>query len=289
MDILVQILINSLFTGSIYFLIAIGFTLIYGLLRVIHFAHTDIAITGVFVYILLLAHNTSPILAVLFSIGSSALLGLMVFVALYKPFLRKNVPTLVPLIVSVGISIILQNLLLLKFGDAPYRLQLFNNNYDEIYTLLGANYKIVQVLGIALALLVALLSSLLLKRTKLGLSIRAVSDDKELSINYAIQPNRAIGFTFLIYSPVALLGVFLTGLDTGILVQSSTLITIKSFTISLIGGIGSISGVFVCAMLISLLERVVGIFVSSNLKDIIVFVILLMILLARPNGVLRKS
>lgn len=269
-------------------MIAVGFTLIYGLLRVIHFAHIDIAITCLFIYILLGEHNVTTVSSLLVSISFSAFFGLTVFIIVYKPFLRDKVPLLVPLIVSVGISIILQNMLLLIFGDAPYRPQAFGITYDEIYTVLGAHYKILQVLGIAVALLVAFLSSFLLKQTRLGFSIRAVSDDQELAINYGVHPNRVIGLTFLIYSPVALLGVFFTGLDTGILVQSGTLITIKSFTISLIGGIGSISGVFICAFLISLLERVTSIFISSTLQDIIVFAVLIIILLIRPKGIFAK-
>jgi len=287
MDIIFQIIINSAFIGSIYFLVAIGFTLIYGLLRVIHFAHVDVGIVGVFLYIFLIAKNVSILNSLIISLIASSLLGLIIFIFFYKPFLRKQIPLLVPLIVSVGISIILQHVLLLYFGDKAYSL-FFYKEIDGIRNFFGANYKSIHIIGIVAAILI-LLTTYLLNFNKLGRSIRAIKEDKELATALGIQPNIVISLVFIIFSPVVFMAIFFTGIDTGIFVKAGTLLTIKGFTISVIGGIGSIPGAFVAAMTLSVIERIVGVYFSASLKDVVVFVILIVFLLINPKGIIKKQ
>lgn len=288
MDIIIQIFFNSIFIGSIYFLISIGFTLIYGILRVIHFAHVDVGVTGVFIFLLLNSNNFPVLLALLVAMIFTAVIGILVYQIGYKPFLKQNIPRLTPLVVSIGIALILQHLLLLKFGDVPYSIGILRS-ISTVKQLGGASFKYLYFIGFGVAVLLAVILSIIIKFSKFGRNMRAISEDYELALVLGVRPNSIIVRTFAFCSIFVFFGIFFIGLDTAIFARSGILPTIKGFTISIIGGVGSIWGTFLVAMGLSFFERIVGVFVTSGMKDIVVFIVLIGVLFIKPEGLVKRK
>ena len=279
--------INGIVVGSLYVLVALGLTLIYGVLVQIYFAHADIVTLGAFTaYFVagLLTGNYFAGIALALIVG--AVLGWLINAAIFAP-LRPRRSELLPLIATIGVSIMLQNAMLLLFGPIPYA---FNTPYSSRVIHLGSvfftlqNLLIILVSGITIALLYAFM-----KFTFLGKALRAVSQDYETAALVGINPNFLIMLTFIIASALAGLSGALLGPVLVLTPFAGTSVIVKAFAIVIIGGFGNVEGTIIAGLIVGLIESYTTQFLDPGLIDIVVFALLLVMLALRPTGLIAEK
>jgi branched-chain amino acid transport system permease protein len=287
LTVLLQQGINGIVVGSLYVLVALGLTLIYGVLVQINFAHADIVTLGAFTaYFVtsLLSGNYFAGIAVALIVG--AVLGWMINAAIFAP-LRSRHSELLPLIATIGISIMLQNAMLLLFGPIPYA---FNTPYSSTVIRLGSVFFTLQNLLIILvsAVTIALLYAFM-KFTFLGKALRAVSQDYETAALVGINPNFLIMLTFIIASALAGMSGALLGPVLVLTPFAGTSVIVKAFAIVIIGGFGNVEGTIIAGLIVGLIESYTTQFLDPGLIDIVVFALLLVMLALRPTGLIAEK
>jgi branched-chain amino acid transport system permease protein len=287
LTVLLQQGINGIVVGSLYVLVALGLTLIYGVLVQINFAHADIVTLGAFTaYFVtgLLSGNYFAGIAVALVVG--AVLGWVINAAIFAPLRPRN-SELLPLIATIGVSIMLQNAMLLLFGPIPYA---FNTPYSSTVIRLGSvfftlqNLVIILVAGITIALLYAFM-----KFTFLGKALRAVSQDYETAALVGINPNFLIMLTFIIASALAGMSGALLGPVLVLTPFAGTSVIVKAFAIVIIGGFGNVEGTIIAGLIVGLIESFTTQFLDPGLIDIVVFALLLVMLALRPTGLIAEK
>ena len=283
---LIQTLISGLSLGSIYALIALGYTMVYGIAKMLNFAHGDVIMVGAYSGIVAVAQlGLSPWVTVIVSIVVCAVLGVVIEFCAYKP-LRQAAPLSV-LITAIGVSYLLQNAALLIFGSQQMA-------YPTLVKLGSFSVGGVQVDGITvltLAVTAVLMAALTLfiDKTKLGKAMRAVSEDKDAATLMGISVDRTITLTFAIGSALAAIaGVLLCSFNTSLMPTTGSMPGIKAFTAAVFGGIGSIPGAFLGGLLLGIIEAMAKAYISTNLANSIVFAVLIVVLLVKPAGLLGK-
>jgi branched-chain amino acid transport system permease protein len=285
-SIVLQQAINGIVVGSLYVLVALGLTLIYGVLVQINFAHADIVTLGAFaaygVTHLLSGNYLAGIVAALVL---GAALGWLVNVGIFAP-LRERGSELLPLIATIGVSIMLQNGMLALLGPIPYA---FDTPYSNQVLRFGGlfltmqNVLIVLVSGISIGLLYGFM-----KFTFLGKALRAVAQDRETAGLMGINPNHLIMLTFVIASALAGLSGAMLGPVLVLTPFAGTSVIIKAFAIVIIGGFGNVEGTILAGLLVGLIESYTTQFLDPGLIDIVVFALLLMTLAVRPTGLIAE-
>lgn len=283
----IEQLINGLNLGSVYALIALGYTMVYGIAKMLNFAHGDIIMVGA--YTLSIAVGTlkfPPYLSIIVSMLVCSVLGVLIEKVAYKP-LRKASPLTV-LITAIGVSYFLQSLALLIFGSKQ---QMVPSVIDMKPIKLGAielSGESVITLSVSIALMVAL--TLFIKFTKTGRAMLAVSEDKGAAQLMGINVNKTITITFAIGSALAAIAGVLYVSSYGFVgPYTGSLPGIKAFVAAVLGGIGSIPGAMLGGVLLGIVESLSKAYISSQLADAIVFGILIIILLVKPTGLLGKK
>ena len=287
MEFLVAQILSGVSLGGQYALIAIGYTMVYGILRLINFAHGDVIMVGAYSGIVAVAQlGLSPWVTVIVSIVVCAVLGVVIEFCAYKP-LRQAAPLSV-LITAIGVSYLLQNAALLLFGSQQMA-------YPTLVKLGSFSVGGVQVDGITvltLAVTAVLMAALTLfiDKTKLGKAMRAVSEDKDAATLMGISVDRTITLTFAIGSALAAFASMFYGM-TYVYIKPTTgaMPGIKAFTAAVFGGIGSIPGAFLGGLLLGIIEAMAQAYISTNLANSIVFAVLIVVLLVKPAGLLGKS
>lgn len=294
METFLQLLLNGTALGSIYALIALGYTLVYGILRLINFAHGDIFMVGAFAGLFAagaLGAGEHPSVfgflgVLLLAMAAAALVGYLVERFAYRPLARA--PRINLLITAVGVSLLLENLGQVVWGANP---RVFPPILPEenLFTVAGVavNNQQVLVLGVSLALMLAL--EWVIQRTKLGMAMRAVSHSHETAALMGVPTTRIIALTFIIGSALAaaagvLVGVAYPRVDP----LMGILPGLKAFVAAVLGGIGSIRGAVVGGILMGVLEALVSGYFSSTYRDALAFGILILILLFKPAGLFGK-
>ena len=283
---LIQTLISGLSLGSIYALIALGYTMVYGIAKMLNFAHGDVIMVGAYSGIVAVAQmGLSPWVTVIVSIVVCAVLGVVIEFCAYKPL--RQAPPLSVLITAIGVSYLLQNAALLLFGSQQIA-------YPTLLKLPMLTVGGVQVDGITLltlAVTAALMAALTLfiDRTKLGKAMRAVSEDKDAATLMGINVDRTITLTFAIGSALAAFASMFYGM-TYVYIKPTTgaMPGIKAFTAAVFGGIGSIPGAMVGGILLGLIEQMSKTYISTLWADAIVFAVLVVVLVVKPTGLLGK-
>ena len=293
----VQQLANGIAWGSIYALIALGYTMVYGILRLINFAHGDIYMVGAFAAYYLAhalgvaeAETVSPaaVLAVLLgSMLACALLGVLIERGAYRPVRRSS--RLTALITAIGVSLFLENAGLRFFGaDPKFFPQLIRPRTMEILPGVVMTNHQITVLAVSLILMVGL--TLFVQRTKTGKAMRAVSFNRDAASLMGIPVDRIITMTFAIGSALAAAAGVLVGLTNPKIDPLMGIMPgIKAFVAAVLGGIGSIPGAVIGGLLMGISEYMVVGYVSSTYRDAIAFVILILVLLFRPAGLLGRN
>ena len=279
--------INGIVVGSLYVLVALGLTLIYGVLVQINFAHADIVTLGAFAaYFVVGLLNGNYFAGIAVALVVGGVLGWLINAAIFAP-LRQRGSELLPLIATIGISIMLQNAMLLLFGPIPYA---FNTPYSRTVIRIGSlfftlqNLLIILVSGITIALLYAFM-----KFTFLGKALRAVSQDYETAALVGINPNFLIMLTFIIASALAGMSGALLGPVLVLTPFAGTSVIVKAFAIVIIGGFGNVEGTIIAGLIVGLIESYTTQFLDPGLIDIVVFALLLVMLAFRPTGLIAEK
>ena len=287
MDKLIQTLISGLSLGSIYALIALGYTMVYGIAKMLNFAHGDIIMVGAYAVITaVFTMGLPPFIAILISIALCALLGIVIEFLAYRP-LRQAQPLAV-LITAIGVSYLLQNLALLIYGSEQ-------KAFPTIVALPTVHIGGVYIDGITLATLVVtavimVALSLFINKTRMGKAMRAVSEDKEAAELMGISVNRTITVTFAIGSALAgVAAIFYGAAYTYIRPTTGAMPGIKAVTAAVFGGIGSIPGAMLGGILLGVIEQLPKTYISTLWADAIVFGVLVVVLIVKPTGLLGKK
>ena len=288
-----QQLINGLTLGSVYAIIALGYTMVYGILELINFAHGEIYMLGAYLGIILLGFFTacgltqqslllSLILTSVFSASLCAMYGFTMEKVAYKPL--RNAPRLSPLISAIGVSIFLQNYVMLTQGatDKVFPLQLG----ETVLTFQDVRMTVTQVSIIAVSAFMMLALRLFISKTRIGKAMRATSQDKIMAALVGIDVDTIISVTFVIGAVLASVAGVMVAVYYGLVNYTIGYIAgIKAFTAAVLGGIGSIRGAMVGGIVLGLMESMGAAYVSTEYKDAFAFVILIVILLIKPSGI----
>lgn len=284
---LFQQLLNGLNQGAIYALIALGYTMVYGIAKMLNFAHGDVIMVGAYTLFVTMGTLGLPAyLGVILSIVFCAVLGVVLEKIAYKP-LRGSSPLAV-LITAIGVSYFLQSLALLIFGSQQQKVESVVN-LPSIY--LGAvelSGESIVTLGTTILIMIAL--TLFIKKTKTGRAMLAVSEDRGAAQLMGINVNRTISITFAIGSGLAAVAGALFVSSYGFVgPYTGSLPGIKAFVAAVLGGIGSIPGAMLGGILLGIIESFSKAYISTQLSDAIVFGVLILVLLVRPSGLLGRK
>lgn len=283
----IQTLISGLSLGSIYALIALGYTMVYGIAKMLNFAHGDIIMIGAYAGIVTVNQlGLPPLVAVIVSVVICALLGMLIEFLAYKPL--RQAPPLSVLITAIGVSYLLQNLALLIFGSqqkAYPRLAEFPG-----FTVAGVTVDGITVLTLLMTAVIMLVLSFFINKTKLGKAMRAVSEDKSAASLMGISVNKTITLTFAIGSALAAFASIFYGMAyVYIKPTTGAMPGIKAFTAAVFGGIGSIPGAMLGGILLGMIEQFSKTYISTLWADAIVFAVLVLVLIVKPTGLLGKK
>jgi branched-chain amino acid transport system permease protein len=295
-----QQVVNGLTTGSLYALIALGYSMVYGVLKLLNFAHGDLYMVGAFVgYFVIqwfggadaLVIPVPLLLLIMFLVAGTGVgfLGVAIERFAYRPL--RDAPRIAPLITALGVSFFLENAVLLLFGAQTriYETSKFISFGTGIH--IGAlDIDIVRILVIVLSLILMFALRLLVTRTTLGKSMRAVATDREAAEMLGIDVDRTIAATFFLGSALAGIAGVMAGLVFNQVFNLLGFVAgLKAFTAAVVGGIGSIAGAVLGGLLIGLAESFATGYISSTYQNLIVFGILIVVMLVRPSGLLGRA
>jgi branched-chain amino acid transport system permease protein len=287
MTVVLQQGINGVVLGSLYVLVALGLTLIYGVLVQINFAHADVVTLGAFsAYFFMhgLGGEYIPSIGVALLVGAA--LGWLVNAAIFAP-LRERGNELLPLIATIGVSVMLENAMLAWFGPIPYAFETPYSN--EVIRLGGIFFTLQSALIIVVSAVTIALLYAFMKFTFLGKALRAVSQDRETAGLMGINPNQLIMLTFVIASALAGLAGAMLGPVLVLTPFAGTSVIVKAFAIVIIGGFGNVEGTILAGILVGLIESYTTQYLEPGLIDIVVFALLLLTLAVRPTGLIAEN
>ncbi|MDF2511337.1 MAG: putative rane protein [Herbinix sp.] len=284
----ISYLIKGISLGSVYSMIALGYTMVYGIAKMLNFAHGDVIMVGGYViFIAMSLSGLNPIVGVLLAIILCMVLGITIERVAYKPLRKAS--SLAVLITAIGVSYLLQNVALLIFGADT-------KSFSSVITvpalkLAGGALTISgeTLVTIPLCLIIMIALNIFIKKSKTGRSMIAVSEDKDASVLMGINVNKTIAITFAIGSALAAVAsALLFSSYPSLTSTSGAMPGIKAFVAAVFGGIGSIPGAMIGGILLGVIEILSRAYISSQLADAIVFFILILVLLVKPTGILGK-
>lgn len=280
-------LINGLRTGSIYALIALGYTMVYGIAKMINFAHGDIIMVGAYaLYVAVALLHLPAIPAVIFTCIVCAVLGVIIERIAYKPL--RNAPRLAVLITAIGVSYFLQSASLIIFKATPIPFQSIIN-VDSI-NIGGVTISGITIVTLVVTTISMIILTFFINKTKAGSAMRAVSEDMGAAQLVGINVNKTITMTFAIGSFLAAVaGILYICQYQSLKPTMGALPGIKAFVAAVLGGIGSIPGAMLGGIVLGIIESFSKAFISTELSDAIVFSVLVIVLLVRPSGFLGKK
>ncbi|MCD8222416.1 MAG: branched-chain amino acid ABC transporter permease [Clostridiales bacterium] len=282
-------LISGISLGSVYAIIALGYTMVYGIAKMLNFAHGDIIMVGAFTAFTIVSSLGMPsMMGVLTAIILCTALGVTVERIAYKPL--RGASSLAVLITAIGVSYFLQNVVLLIFGPNPKKFQ-------SVVSLPGLklaggelSISAVTIITVVTCLLVMAVLTTFINRTKMGQAMLAVSEDRGAATLMGINVNGTIALTFAIGSALAAVAgvLYCSAYDT-LTPYIGSMPGIKAFVAAVFGGIGSIPGAFIGGIAMGIIEQMTKKYISSQLADAIVFAVLIIVLLVRPTGLLGRK
>ena len=282
-------LLNGISLGSVYAIIALGYSMVYGIAKMLNFAHGDVIMIGAYMSFCAIQYwSLPPVLAILLAIVVCTALGIIIERMAYKPL--RQATSLSVLITAIGVSWLLQNIALLIWGANP-------KSYQSLVslgslTLFDGQLHITSETFITIAanIIIMIALTLFTSKTKMGKAMRAVSEDKGAAELMGINVNATISMTFAIGSGLAAIaGVLLCSSYPVLMPTTGSMPGIKAFTAAVFGGIGSIPGALIGGILLGLIEILGKAYVSTELGDALVFAVLIIVLLVKPTGLLGKK
>ena len=283
-----RFLINGISLGSVYAIIALGYTMVYGIAKMLNFAHGDVIMVGAYIAFCAMAYmNLPPLMAVVMAMIVCTFLGVIIERLAYKPL--RQAASLAVLITAIGVSYFLQNAALLIWGANP---KVFDSVFRVGSIRLFDGQLVItseSILTIFANVIIMIALTLFTGRTKLGKAMRAVSEDKGAAELMGINVNRTISLTFAIGSALAAVaGVLLCSAYPTLMPTTGSMPGIKAFTAAVFGGIGSIPGAMIGGILLGIIEILGKAYISTELGDALVFAVLIIVLLFKPAGLLGK-
>lgn len=283
-----QLLINSLSAASVYILIGLGFGLVYSIARFFHFAHAAIFIICPYIALFIFSWFKSPLyIAIPLAIILVTLLGCLIDIFVYSPLRKKGSSPLILLLASFGVYIVLQNLISMIFGDDTKSLLV--GVVQKGILFMGARITLIQLISIITSCFFLIALWAFMKKTKIGLALRAVSDDAELSSVVGLNSDKLILVTFAIGSALAGIGGILFALDINMTPTIGMNALMMGIIAVIVGGVGSIPGVALGALLLGMAQHFGVWKISSQWQDVIAFVILFIFLIFKPEGFLGRK
>ena len=285
----INYLINGVSLGSVYAIIALGYTMVYGIAKMLNFAHGDIIMIGSYVvFVTVSSMGLPPMLGVLLAVAACTLLGVVIERVAYKPL--HSASPLAVLITAIGVSYLLQNVALLIFGADT-------KSFTSVVKIpalkladgqLNITGETIATILSCIVIMVCLMA--FINRTRAGQAMLAVSEDKGAATLMGINVNGTIALTFAIGSALAAIaGVLLCSAYPSLTPYTGSMPGIKAFVAAVFGGIGSIPGAFIGGVLLGVIEILSKAYISSQLSDAIVFSVLIIVLLVKPTGILGKK
>lgn len=285
---ILQQIFNGLALGMAYALIAVGYTLVFGILRLVNFSHGAVYAFGAHIVIFLIGFNFGLIPAILLGIILTGVLGILIDKVALNPLRKKKSPGISSLITTIGISYIIQNLLMMWFGSEkkPFP-QLFGNNMIKV---LGANISSMQIVMLIASVLLLTVLTILVKFTKIGLAMRAVEQHEVNASLMGINTNFIIAFTFFLGgASAAIASVLISGYYQIVYPTMGFMVGLKAFAAAVLGGIGIFHGSIVGGLLIGVSEGLAATWFGSAYRDSVAFIILIIVLIFRPAGLFGKK
>ena len=286
----ISYLINGISLGSVYAIIALGYTMVYGIAKMLNFAHGDIIMVGGYAaFISMNSLGVNPILAVILSVVICTILGLVIERVAYRPLRNASSPLAV-LITAIGVSYLLQNVALLIFGAnaQTFPSVIKWSGLSLADGKLNISGETIVTIVVCVVIMIALIT--FVQKTKPGQAMRAVSEDRGAAQLMGINVNATIALTFAIGSGLAAVaGVLLCSTYPSLTPYTGAMPGIKAFVAAVFGGIGSIPGAFIGGILLGIIEILSKAYISSQLADAIVFAVLIIVLLVKPTGLLGKK
>ena len=289
MDQILQQLINGLSLGSIYALIALGYTMVYGIIQLINFAHGDVYMVGAYVGYVCMAHfHLGFFTSLIVAMAVCAVLGMVIERVAYKPL--RNSTRIAVLITAIGVSLLLEDTMMYFAGAEVRTYPPMPGFMSGSYHLGGVTVTALQLMIIAISVLLMVALQFIVKRTRLGRAMRAVSQDADAARLMGISVDNTISFTFALGSALAgaagvLVGVYYNSINP----LMGILPGLKAFVAAVLGGIGLIPGALIGGYLIGTMEVVVSGLGFSTYRDAAVFAILILVLIVKPSGLLGKN
>ena len=284
-----QYLINGISIGSVYAIIALGYTMVYGIAKMLNFAHGDVIMVGAYMSYSVTSYLGLPTaVGIAVAVVVCTLLGVLIEGLAYKPL--RGVPSLAVLITAIGVSYFLQNAAQLVWGSAP-------KNFKSIVTMkpmvlfdgqLTITGEVIYTIAASVLIMVAL--TLFINKSRMGKAMRAVSEDRDAAQLMGINVNQTVSTTFAIGSALAAVaGVLLCSTVPTLMPTTGSMPGIRAFTAAVFGGIGSIPGAMLGGILLGIIETFSKAYLSTQFSDAIVFLVLIVILLVKPAGLLGKQ
>jgi branched-chain amino acid transport system permease protein len=302
MDTFIQLTIDALTLGSVYALIALGYTLVYGVLKLLNFAHGDVFMVGTFIgygCLQLLGGVSSPVVPVwllltlvtLAAMAGCAVLGVVIERFAYRPL--RDAPRIAPLISALGVSFFLANSMQLLFGATPRNYDTFDLSNGALYLkgidIGDVRLPLLRIITIVSAFFLMIVLWFLVNRTRTGKAMRATSVDREAAAMMGIDIDKVIVFTFVLGSALAGAAGVLFALRVPTTVSIGFIAGLKGFTAAVIGGIGSIPGAMVGGLMLGFAESYTQGYISTKWSDLVVFSILIGFMIFRPQGLLGRA
>ena len=279
-------LLDGLSLGAIYALIALGYTMVYGIAKMLNFAHGDVIMVGAYAIFTVFSITGNPVIAFIVSIILCVVLGIVIEKLAYKP-LRTASPLAV-LITAIGVSNLLQGLAQLIFGTEPKSVIILNK-LGSVEIADGIILNISTIVTLVLSAIIMIVLTLFIKKTKTGRAMLAVSEDKGAAQLMGVNVNKIIMITFAIGSALAAFASLFYLIKIPVSPSFGALPGIKAFAAAVIGGIGSIPGAMIGGIVLGVIENLSKGYISTQLSDAIVFSVLIIVLLVKPTGLLGKK
>lgn len=285
---IVQQVLNGLALGMAYALIAVGYSLIFGILRLVNFSHGSIYAFGAHAALLFVGFEFGVLPAILLSMVCTGLLGILIDKAALEPLRKKNSVPIAALITTIGVSNIIQNLLMIWFGSEKKAFPaVFNLPMIEIG---GFRIQSTQLMMCVVSLILLLVLTLVINKTKIGLAMRATEQNPKAAKLMGVNVNFVISFTFFLAgASAAIAGGLISGYYQIVYPGMGFMAGLKAFAASVLGGIGSLPGAVVGGLVVGVSECLAATFINSTYRDSVAFIILIVVLIVRPTGLFGKK